>query len=83
LGDALPVVLLAWRFEMKSLTLVRGGFVASLATVGASAMAAIPTGAAEAISAYETDVVAVMGLLIAAGIAIFAVKKLGSKMGWF
>ncbi len=46
------------------------------------AFAALPTGAADAIEAYETDVVAVFGLLIAAGIAIFAVRKLGSKMGW-
>lgn len=47
-----------------------------------SAHAALPTGAAEAIEQYETDVVTVFGLLIAAGIAIFAVRKLGSKMGW-
>jgi hypothetical protein len=47
-----------------------------------SAMAALPAGAAEAITAYETDVVTVFGLLIAAGIAIFAVRKLGQKMGW-
>lgn len=46
------------------------------------AHAALPTGAAEAIETYETDVVAAIGLMIAAGIAIFAVKKLGSKMGW-
>ncbi len=51
-------------------------------TVGTAAHAAIPAGAAEAIEAYETDVVAVFGLLIAAGIAIFASRKLGQKMGW-
>lgn len=54
--------------------------VIALATIGAHA--ALPTGAAAAITAYETDVVAVFGLLIAAGIAIFAVRKLGQKMGW-
>lgn len=48
-----------------------------------SAHAALPAGAAEAIEAYETDMVAALGLLIAAGIAIFAVRKLGQKMGWF
>ena len=61
-------------------------FVAPAGVVGLSlvqqAHAAIPAGAADAITAYQTDVVAVMGLLIAAGIAIFAVRKLGSKMGW-
>lgn len=51
-------------------------------TVGASAMAALPTGAAEAITQYQTDVVTVFGLIIAAGIAIYAVRKLGQKMGW-
>lgn len=47
-----------------------------------AAHAALPAGAAEAITTYETDVVAVFGLLIGAGIAIFAVRKLGQKMGW-
>ncbi len=51
-------------------------------TLVSNVHAAIPAGAADAITAYQTDVVAVMGLLIAAGIAIFAVRKLGSKMGW-
>ena len=51
------------------------------ATAGA-AHAALPAGAETAISTYQTDVVTVIGLMIGAGIAIFAVKKLGSKMGW-
>lgn len=55
--------------------------VVVLAPVG-SAMAALPAGAADAITAYQTDTVTVFGLLIAAGIAIFAVRKLGQKMGW-
>lgn len=55
---------------------------AALALFGTSAMAALPAGAAEAIASYQTDVVTVFGLIIAAGIAIYAVRKLGSKMGW-
>ena len=55
---------------------------APLALVGGSAMAALPEGAATAITGYQTDVVAAIGLLIVAGIAIFSVRKLGSKMGW-
>lgn len=47
-----------------------------------SAMAALPTGAAEAIASYQTDVTQVFGLIIGAGIAIYAVRKLGQKMGW-
>lgn len=56
--------------------------VGAVALVAKTAHAALPTGAADAITAYQTDVVAVFGLLIAAGIAIFAVRKLGHKMGW-
>ena len=52
-----------------------------LALVG-QAHAALPTGAAEAIASYQTDVTTVFGLIIAAGIAIYAVRKLGQKMGW-
>lgn len=55
---------------------------AGLALASGSAMAALPTGAAEAITAYQTDVTTVFGLIIAAGIAIYAVRKLGQKMGW-
>jgi hypothetical protein len=51
-------------------------------TVGAQAMAALPAGAETAITTYQADVVTVIGLMIAAGIAIFAVRKLGQKMGW-
>lgn len=60
------------------------GSVAAVALMVAAvpAMAALPDGAAAAITAYQTDTVAVFGLLIAAGIAIFAVRKLGQKMGW-
>lgn len=60
----------------------RAALVAGLAAAGTQVHAALPTGAAEAIETYETDVVTVFGLLIAAGIAIFAVRKLGQKMGW-
>lgn len=55
---------------------------AGLALASGSAMAALPEGAAAAITAYQTDVVTVFGLMIAAGIAIYAVRKLGQKMGW-
>lgn len=56
--------------------------VTGLSTLGASAMAALPDGAAAAITTMQTDVVAAIGLVIGAGIAIYAVKKLGQKMGW-
>jgi hypothetical protein len=66
----------------KALKMRLAAIPALVLATGGSAFAALPTGAAEAIDAYRTDVVAVFGLLIAAGIAIFAVRKLGQKMGW-
>ncbi len=56
---------------------------ATLLVLGTKVHAALPAGATEAIEDYKDDVVAGMGLMIAAGIAIFAVRKLGQKMGWF
>lgn len=61
---------------------IKAATAGALLTVGAAANAALPVGASEAIDAYKTDVTTVFGLLIAAGIAIFAVRKLGQKMGW-
>lgn len=54
----------------------------ALSTLAASSHAALPEGAATAIAAVGTDVVQAVGLVIAAGIAIYAAKKLGQKMGW-
>lgn len=67
---------------MFKLNLIRASVATAMLSLGAYAHAALPAGAADAIEAYETDVVTVFGLLIAAGIAIFAVRKLGQKMGW-
>lgn len=55
---------------------------AALATVGGSAMAALPVGAEAAIAGVGTDVVEAIGFVILAGITIYAAKKLGQKMGW-
>jgi hypothetical protein len=44
--------------------------------------AALPAGAEAAITGYQTDVTTAIGLVIAAGIAIFGLRKLGQKMGW-
>lgn len=67
---------------MNKINALRASVVAALLGMSVAAHAALPAGAADAIEAYETDVVTVFGLLIAAGIAIFAVRKLGQKMGW-
>jgi hypothetical protein len=67
---------------MPKLNQLRALVAASLVAGGTSVMAAVPDGAAAAITAYSTDTVTVIGLLIAAGIAVYAAKKLGAKMGW-
>lgn len=66
----------------KALKMRLAAIPAFVLATGGSAFAALPTGAAEAIESYRTDLVTVYGLLISAGIAIFAVRKLGQKMGW-
>jgi Inovirus Coat protein B len=70
--------------EMNKLNLqpLRYAVLASAVALANVAHAALPAGAETAIETYETDVTTVFGLLIAAGIAIFAVRKLGQKMGW-
>lgn len=55
---------------------------AVLASAGAASQAALPDGAAAAIAGVGTDVVSAIGLVIVAGISIYAAKKLGQKMGW-
>lgn len=61
---------------------IRFGLAALAAVSVTAANAALPDGAAAAIAQVGTDVVAAIGLVIVAGIAIYAAKKLGSKMGW-
>lgn len=54
---------------------------AALAAAGA-AHAALPAAASTAITDYQTDAVSALGLVIAAGVVIWGLRKLGSKMGW-
>lgn len=46
------------------------------------AHAALDAGISTAVADYKTDMLALLGLLIAAGVAIWGAKKLGQKMGW-
>lgn len=61
---------------------VIGSILGFLATVGTSAHAALPEGVETAITAYQTDALAAIGLIMAAGVAIWGLMKLASKMGW-
>lgn len=60
----------------------RAAVGAALASVAAASHAALPAGAEAAIAGVGTDVVQAVGLVIVAGISIYAAKKLGQKMGW-
>lgn len=53
-----------------------------IATMG-TAMAELPAGVSSEIDTYKVDATAAIGLILAAGVAIWALKKLGTKMGWF
>lgn len=59
-----------------------GSLLAFLGTVATSAHAALPEGVSAAITAYQTDALAAIGLIMAAGVAIWGLMKLASKMGW-
>jgi len=59
-------------------SLLAGGAVA----VGSAAHAALPTEVSAAITEYQTDALAAIGLVMAAGVAIWGLMKLASKMGW-
>lgn len=53
----------------------------ALATVGA-AHAALPAGVATAITTYQTDATEAIGLIMGAGVVIWGLMRLASKMGW-
>jgi Inovirus Coat protein B len=64
-------------------------FFKKLAVVQAAALglsgaayAALPAEVATEISTAKTDMLSAIGLVIAAMVAVWALKKLGSKMGW-
>jgi len=52
-----------------------------LATAGA-AHAALPTEVSSAITEYQTDATTAVGLIMGAGVVIWGLMKLASKLGW-
>lgn len=54
---------------------------AALGAAGA-AHAALPTEVSTAIATYQTDALSAIGLVMAAGVTIWGLMKLASKMGW-
>ena len=52
------------------------------AVVALPSHAALDAGVSTAITAYQTDATAAIGLITAAGVVIWGLLKLASKMGW-
>lgn len=58
--------------------------VPALALIGvSSAYAELPTEVSTAVTEYKTDALAAIGMVLAAGVAIWGLRKLGTKLGWF
>ena len=68
---------------MKFRFVPRAAAVAALASaVSIKANAALPLGLAEAISTYQTDAGTALGLIMGAGVVVWGLIKLKSKLGW-
>lgn len=61
---------------------IRGAAAMALVAVG-TAHAALPDGASAAITEYKTDALSAIGLVMAAGVAVWGLKRLANKLGWF
>lgn len=56
--------------------------VAAVTGAASSAHAALPLGLATAIEAYQTDATTALGLIMGAGVVVWGLIKLKSKLGW-
>lgn len=60
--------------------------VASVLAIGAaaasSAHAELPAAVSTAITGYQTDATTAIGLIMAAGVVIWGLMKLATKLGW-
>jgi Inovirus Coat protein B len=71
------------RFYMKKALFKKLAVVQAAALLASgAAMAALPTEATDAISTAKTDLLAALGAVIAAMVAVWGLRKLGQKMGW-
>lgn len=55
---------------------------AALALLAPAAFAELPASVATSITEYQTDTLEAIGLVIVAGVAVWALMRLASKMGW-
>ena len=56
--------------------------IAAMMSAAGAAHAELPAAVATAVSAYQVDALAAIGLVMAAGVAIWGLSKLASKLGW-
>lgn len=61
---------------------IQRGLLLVGALVSVGAQAAVPVEATTAITTAGTDMLTAVGAVIAAMVAVWGLKKLGSKMGW-
>lgn len=61
---------------------IQRALLLAVALVAAGAQAAVPAEATAAITTAGTDMLTAVGAVIAAMVAVWGLKKLGSKMGW-
>lgn len=65
--------------QLKARLLAIPAFV--LATAG-TAHAELPEGVSTAVTTYQTDATTAISLIMAAGVVIWGLLKLASKLGW-
>lgn len=61
---------------------ITGAVGAPTLFLGTAAHAALPTEVTTAITEYKTDTLEAIGIVIGAGVVIWGLLKLASKLGW-
>lgn len=64
------------------ITAARALLASGALVAGTASHAALPEGVGAAITEYQTDALAAIGLIMAAGVAVWGLMKLASKLGW-
>ncbi|MDO8652076.1 MAG: major capsid protein [Undibacterium sp.] len=67
---------------MKKFTALRLAAISATLAIATGAQAALPAAATTAITDAGTDMLAAVGAVIASMVAVWGLRKLGSKMGW-
>lgn len=82
INKAVSAVKAAFKKAVQLVTKPAAAVATGGMVLAGSARAALPEEVSTAITAYSTDALAAIGLVMAAGVAIWGLRKLASKMGW-